>query len=297
MAAAAAVVLALGSLGFAPVRSAVANALQIFRIQKVQTVQLTQQDLDQVSSALSKGGHVNMRAFGDVWVAGSAEDTQVTLAQAQAALDFPVKLPVSESGTPTLTLTGGQTYKFKLHVSAINAALEQYGAETLLPTSVDGKVFSIQIAPVLLAEYPAPNGSVPRRGHKTDGIFVGQGHSPQLTVPEGVDPMQLRQVLIDMPLLPDNVRKQIASIKDWQSTMLVPNIDGTAHDVTINGVPAVVISPENAARNVRKKVSSEVLPAIGDNTTIIWNDGGAVRAVSGPINQTDATELAKSMMR
>lgn len=297
LAAAAAVVLALGSLAFAPVRSAVASALQIFRVQKVQTVTISRADLQQLAAAVKKGGHVDLKAFGEAWIDGSASKVEtVTAAQAQAALDLPVKLPSSQHGEPTLLLSHGQTYKFKLNVSAINEALTAYGSDRGLPESLDGKVFSIQVAPILLARYPAPAGSVVAgMPNKYNGVYVGQGHSPQLVVPDGVDPNELREVLLNLPILPANIRSQIAAVKDWQSTLLIPNVDGTAHDVTIDSVSAVVVTPASAARDARKKMAG--LPPVGDNATVIWNDNGVVRAVGGPINEEAAINLAKSVMK
>ena len=39
-----------------------------------------------------------------------------------------------------------------------------------------------------------------------DGIYVGQAHSPELVVPDGVDAASLRDVLLNLPFLPQSVR-------------------------------------------------------------------------------------------
>jgi len=102
-------------------------------------------------------------------------------------------------------------------------------------------------------------------------------------------------VLLDLPFIPQGVRDQLAAVSDWQSTLIIPNIDGTAHDVTINGVKAVVLSPKSAVRDARKKVAGA--PPIVDTTTVIWNDNGVVRAVGGPMDEGTAIALAKSTMQ
>jgi hypothetical protein len=291
LAAAAAVVLALSSLGFTPVRDAVANVLQIFRAQSVQTLSLSQEDLNKIDVALRGSGHVSLKKYGDVWVEGaSMESSEVPLAQAQAAVDFPVKLVPSESGTPTITLTSGGTYRFELNVSAINEVLTQYGSDTLMSDSVDGKVFSVVVPPIIMTQYPQPEGEAAKHPHKTDNLSIGQGRSPQLIVPDGVDPAQLRKVLIDLPLLPQEVRRQIADVKQWQTTLLVPSYGGKTHNVTIDGAPALVIHQEDVSHD-GPNASTSV------NTTVIWNDNGAFRAVNGAIDEKTATALAQSMMR
>jgi hypothetical protein len=288
----AAAALIFGSFGLAPVRHAAASLLQVFRVQKVQTVTISEADLQNIETSLADGkGHVNLESFGDVWIdGGGAEAKTVTASAAQSALDFPVRLPKSQASKPTLTLTAAQTYRFKLHVAAINEALQSYGSDRLLPAALDGKEFSVKIPAILVAEYPAPVGVTNLPNGPAD-VYVGQARSPELVVPDGVDPSQLRDVLVNLPFLPQSVRDQLASVNDWQSTLLIPNIDGTAHDVTINGVPAVVISPKSAVRDARAK-----LGPLPDSTAVIWNDNGVVRGVGGPISETAAIDLAKSTM-
>ncbi len=309
VAAGVAAVALLGSLAFGPVRNAAASLLQVFRVQQVKTVTLTQADLQNLQATLAKGsGHVDLESFGEAWVDGVGQQPrQVTLAEAEAAVDFPVRLPANQPTKPTLTLTQAQTLRFKFNVDAVNEALAYYGSDRTLPDSLDGKIFAVRIPAILLAQYGSDSAQAP--GPTTDpddpgaaaasgpfaasgGIYVGQARSPELTVPDGVDVAQLRDLLVNLPFLPENLRTQLAAIDDWQSTLVIPNVDGTARDVTIDGQPAVVYSPDSAARDARAEVGP--LP---DSTTIIWNDNGVVRAVGGSIDEAQAIALAKSTMR
>ena len=296
VAAVAAAVLLLGSFAFAPVRSGAAGLLQIFRVQDVQTVSLTQADLQSITDALQSGsGHIDLKSMGEVWIDGTeAKPKTVTLAEAKAAVDFPIKLPKDATGQPTITLQAAQTYRFKLNVAAINAALKSYGSDRTLPAGLDGKVFSVEIPAVVLAAYgdtrPVDSSAGVSAGSST--LFVGQARSPELVVPEDVDAAALRDVLLNLPFLPESVRSQLASISDWQSTLIVPNVDGTAHDVTIDGVHAVVITPKSPARDARRKLG----PLPPDNAAVIWNQDGIVRGIGGTINEETAISLAKSTM-
>ncbi len=299
VAVAAAAALIVGAFAFAPVRSAAADLLRIFRVQNVQTVTLSQADLESIQTALKAGtGHIDLKSLGEVWIDGVRTPPKpVALAAAQAAVDFPVVLPADAGGAPVITLQPAQSYRFKLHVPAINAALKAYGSDRTLPDSVDAKVFAVNLSPVVTARY----GSDPVAYKKalaagaTPGappVFVGEGRGPELVVPEGVDAAQLRDVLVNLPFLPQSVRDQLTAMKDWQSTLIIPNIDGTARPVTIDGTAAILVSPKSAARDLRGK-----LGPLPDSATIIWNQDGVVRAVGGPISEEKATGLAKSMMR
>lgn len=296
-AAAAIAVLILGSFAFAPVRSVAAGLLQVFRVQKVQTVTISQQDLEQLSSVMEggAGGHVDLKSYGEVWVEESKASTgEVTLAQAQAAVDFPVVLPTGLDGTPKITVQSGETIKFKLKVDAINETLKYYGSDRTFPASVDGKVFTVKIPPIVTATWPVAGAPAPSGGESPgDTIFLGQARSPELIVPDGVDAAQLRDVLLNLPFLPEGVRSQLASIDDWQHTLIIPDVGGTARDISLDGVPAVAMSPEGAARTARKKIGGP-LPELA---TVIWNQDGVVRALGGAINEEKAISLAKTTLR
>ena len=287
---AAAAALLLASFSFAPVRSAAADLLHVFRVQNVQTVSLTQADLESIGNALESGsGHVDLKSMGEAWIDGAgAEPKPATFAEAQAAVDFPLKLPAAATGKPTIMLEPAQTYKFKLNVSAINKALQAYGSERTLPDGLDGKVFSVRVAPIVLASYETPGAN---DGGPPESIYLGQGRSPELVVPDGVDAGQLRDVLLNLPFLPQGVRDQLAAVTDWQSTLIIPNVGGTARDITIDGVSAVVMSPQGPFVKGRNGGQEPV------SATVIWNSDGVVRALGGPVSEEKAIELAKSTMK
>lgn len=303
IAAAAAAVIVAASLSLAPVRGAVADFLKVFRVQKVQVISMSAADLKTIGDTLKNGsGHVNLKAMGDVWISGpKATPKIVTLAEAQGALDFPVRLPSPMSASPTLTLRPAETYEFKLKVDAINQVLKYYGSDRTLPAALDGKVFTVKMPAILLATYagtptavsaPTPAPMHPEGGRfDENAIFVGQARSPELIVPDGVDPAQLREVLLNLPFLPQSVRDQLAAVSDWQSTLLVPDIGGAAHNTTIDGVPAVVMDRPSMPR--LKQPGSTVPQWV----TVVFNQNGVVRAIGGPTNEETAIGMAKSMMR
>ncbi len=296
IAAVAVAALVIASFAFGPVRDAAASLLQVFRVQKIQTVSISQADLQSIGAALESGGHVDLQAFGEAWIDGAqSQPTTVTLAEAQATVDFPVKLPTNQSGTPTLILQKAQAYRFKLHVAAINEALKSYGSDRMMPDNLDGKAFEIKVPAILLAQYgSAAGGTAGGALSGLEGVYIGQARSPELVVPDGVDAASLRDVLLNLPFIPQGVRDQLAAVSDWQSTLIIPSVDGTARDVTINGIDAVVITPQSATRDAGKNVPGA--GPITNTTTIIWNDNSVVRAVGGPIDEGTAIELAKSTM-
>jgi hypothetical protein len=301
VAAAVAVLLLAGSFAFAPVRSMAANALRIFRVSKVQTISLSAQDVEQIGAELQKGsGHISLKDLGDVWIDGGGSQAKVvTLAQAQKAVDFPVKLPTGMKGEPTLMLQPAQTYKFKLNVTKLNQLLDNYGSDRKFSQDLDGKVFEIKIPAVLMADYagaavaktnPAPGSDDVEPAVATGHVVVGQARSPEIVVPDGVDVLALRDVLVNLPFLPENVRRQLGSVSDWQNTLLVPSLGGSSKDIDLDGVPAVVMLPPQQGPAALEKNGSET-------ANVIWNQDGVIRAVGGDLTEDTAVRMAKSMLR
>ena len=62
-------------------------------------------------------------------------------------------------------------------------------------------------------------------------------------MPPGVNPLELRDVLLGLPFLPQNVRSQLAGVQDWQNTLLIPNIDGTSREINVAGMAGVIVVP------------------------------------------------------
>jgi hypothetical protein len=308
--------LLLGSFAFGPVRAIASQVLGIFRVQRIQTISISQADLEKVGTVLAEGnGSVSLESLGDVSVDGaSAEPSETTLAAAQAAVDFPVKTPAGLEGTPTVVVQSPMTMKFKLHIDKVNQLLESYGATKLFSPSLDGKEFSIEMPATVVMAYPDPNvardvasdakdpdadpdadpvADAARFSDPTSAIIVAQTRGPQLHVPAGVNPLEIRDVLLGLPFLPDNVRKQLAGVQDWQSTLLIPNIEGTSRDISVGGMPGVVISPKDEAGvGGEGALASAEIPVV-----VMWNDNGVMRAVGGTGGEQRVLSVAESVAR
>lgn len=282
-------VLVLGSLAFAPVRGMAVEFLKVFRVQKVETVAIDAEELQRALSALESGdAHIDLEDMGEAWVDGRIEPREVTLAEAEEALGFPVVLPDGYKD-PELQLQPAATYRFKLNVDKVNEALRSLGATKLLPESVDGKTFSIKITPVLAASYVGPDADDPTSSY-APAVLVGQGRSPELEMPAGVNPLEVRDVLVNLPFLPENLRQQLAAIDDWQNTLLIPNVDGSAQDIVIDGVPAVLMKPP-----VDPEAPDEAKEHVP--VSVIWQRDGVVYGVVGDLSEAKAVDVARSMIK
>ncbi len=313
-----AVLVVLGiSLAFAPVRSFAAQVLSVFRVQKIATISITAEDLERIAKGLEAGDpHVSLDELGDVSFDGnpnfSEEPTFTTLSAAQAEVDFPIRTPAGVEGTQTVLVQPGASVEFTLHVDKVNELLRYYGAEKLLPASLEGKPFTIKVPPTVIVAYgkdklgfepdyessisdEEPSNVTPDSA--SQDVFIVQTRGPEIVVPQGVDPLDIREVLINLPFLPEDLRRQLSGVSDWQNTLLVPDMYGSKEEITIAGNPAVVIGepmdgevPPDA--DLPPEEQYDYQPPI----FVMWQQDGALRAVMTK-DRSRSIAVAESMAR
>jgi hypothetical protein len=303
------------SMALAPVRTFAVQVLSVFRVQKIATVSITEDDLTKISDSLENGdSHVSLKELGDVWVegklaSGGAEVTPTTLSAAQAAVDFPVLTPAGIEGTQTVLVQPAGSVKFRLHVDKVNELLHYYGAEKVFSRAVDGKTFQVDMPPTVYISWgsndagPADGGpsqaaegdGTPKRGVEVDpsssDVLIAETRGPQLTVPDGVNPLELRDVLLGLPFLPESVRTQLSGVSEWQSTLIVPNLAGSTREVTVAGHPGVVIGEP-----VDPDMSPEDRANYASPVAVMWQQDGVLRAVATS-SEARSLKIAESMAR
>jgi anti-sigma factor RsiW len=273
---AAVLVLALAfSFSFGVVRTAASELLTIFRVEKVQTVSITPEDMAIIEKAMYEGtGAVDVDNFGKFEFNGNQETEKATMDEAKGAVDFPVKLPAGITGYsgPEIYLNAGGTMTLTLDTVNINKMIQSFGSDKLLPDDLNGKTFTVNLPAQVTAKY---------KGLDNNMIIVGQSRSPELIAP-GSDVLVIRDALLALPFLPNNLRSQLASIDDWQHTIIVPNVDGSSQEVKVNGAEGVFISqPEGSETD--------------DISCLIWQKDGVVYAVSGRLTMEQALDTASTM--
>lgn len=274
--AAALVIVLLTTFSFADVRSAASEFLTIFRVEKVQTISINSSDLKQLETAIRNGaGNVTVDNFGIVTVNGKQETVPVTMAEAQNSVDFEIKLPQPEGyNEPELHKVTGNSMYFTLDVHNINNLLQNLGGTQLLPENLNGKTFSLHIPTAIVAKYNSGK----------DTIMVAQARSPELKVPSGTNVLAIRDALLGIPMLPDSIRNQLLAVTDWQHTVLIPNVDGTSREVTVNGTRGVFIDNSGKANENTLK-------------SLIWQQNNVVYLISGDIQDLDSALAIATQMK
>ncbi|HPU35529.1 MAG TPA: zf-HC2 domain-containing protein [Bacillota bacterium] len=275
VATAAAIILALAvTFSIGSVRSAASDLLTIFRVEKVKTINLTPSDLAQIETALREGaGKVDIGNFGKLEFSGGNESGKVTLEEARNAVDFELNLPDVLPGGYQLQevhkYSAGHM-EFTLDTIKTNQVLQSLGSENLLPEELNGRTFVVKSPAQISAAYSDPGNQ---------SVSIWQGRSPELIAP-GSDVNTIRDALLALPFLPENLRAQLASINDWEHTFLIPNVGGSSQEVVVNGVPGVFIGQNGSEEQT---------------SCLIWQKAGVVYAVSGQLDLGQALQLIAAL--
>lgn len=262
------------SFSFAPVREAAAGFLKIFRAEKIETINISQKDLQEMRKVGHGGGEVNIENFGKFETSEFKPSEPISFKGAKDAVDFDLALPESVAGygNAQLTIQYGFTSSFTLDVEKANGLIKSFGGQKLLPATLDGKKFTAKMPTAVIANYPKDTGGM---------LTVAQSRSPELILPGGVDEEDVRDVLLSLPILPDNVRTQLEAIKDWRHTLPIPSIEGSSKKVTVNGTEGVFTTPPEEVQ--------------GGDSVLIWQKDGVISAVTGKITLDEALAIAGSM--
>jgi len=263
----AAVVLVLTAfLSWAPGRSMAAQFLSVFRMEKIQVLKITPEDMAQLDKLFnSQGGEADIKNFGRVEVQEPAEPkVKVDPAQVAALSGLQLELPATLAGRERVTISVGQatTVTFTPDVEKLNSYLQKHGG-LLLPADLAGKSFTMNPPPLVKADYGQPGR----------GFTLYAARDLTIDAPQDIDPAALRQALLNLPFLPENFRHQLASINDWQHTLPIPETrDMLAQEIKVNGNQGVCFI-DARIHDPNKEIREDV--------TLAWRQGNGWRAIRG----------------
>lgn len=251
-------------LSWPPSRSIAAQFLNIFRMEKIQVVEFTPEDMAQLNELFAgdgQDGEVDIRNFGRFKVEHSPDTQLITEAdssQIESLSGLKLNLPATLAGQErrVITVERPPTITITPDVENVNKYLSNF-SNMLLPPALAGHSIIINIPPLVRVQY----------GQNNTEFTIYAARDLIIEAPEGVDLAYLRQALLMLPILPENLRQQLAEINDWRYTLPIPEIQGmSAGEITVNNNQGVYF----------------VDPADDRGPVILaWRQGDSWRAVSG----------------
>lgn len=273
MAVAAAAVALAGALAFSPVSGMAGDFLTIFRVEKVKVISITPGDMAQMDQMMREGvGGVDIKNFGKIEVRGKQEEKPVSQEEAGKSVDFGLKIPaLAGYGKPALKKLSGFSVALALDVNNVNTVLKSLGSKERLPAELDGREFTLEVPPVIMAEYSGPSGK----------IMLSQSRGPSVKTSAGVDVEAIRYALLSIPALPESLKQQLAAVDDWQNTAMIPLKHGQYTEVNVNGTVGVFIREEGGRSS----------PGV-----LVWQKNGVIYVLAGEaIKMDSALDIAGKM--
>lgn len=253
-----------------PIRAAVIDMVSIFRAKDIKSVDISLDDINKLEKALEeRNADINLDKIGKVKCQGGEEKT-ITIEEAKKALPFTVLVPknISEKNTESIIMNTPAKVDFTLNVKNVNELLKSLGGKQVFPNDLDGKTFSLNMAGTLNIRY--------KDASNNKDISVTETKVPEILAPAGANVDEIFNALSELSVLPPQMQKQLKSMKDWKSTLYVPNVENKVEEMTIDGMKAVGYFENN--------YSSVVL--LKDDTLI---------CVNGDVNKNEIIEIVKSM--
>lgn len=232
---------------------ALAQLQRTFQAKQIATVPLSQEEMNSLRQSLSQGlsgeRSFGLANFGEIEQRGQGEARKVSAAEAAALAGRPLaQLPGAAAAE--YMYEPPQELTFKLHADDINTMIKWLGGKSVLPAGMDGQPITVRL-PGAFGWKPAETGK-----------RLLQFPSPALEVPEGVDADAIRQVVLDLPVIPQSIRDKLAAIGDWWTTLPLPAASNLTRAVTFAGQDAV-------------------LHATDDGRSLLWIRDGWVYMLSG----------------
>ncbi|HEY9059538.1 MAG TPA: DUF4367 domain-containing protein [Pseudobacteroides sp.] len=264
-----AAVLLTSSLAFQPVRAAISNTLLIFRANDVKSINITLDDIRNIKEQMmQRDAEIDLKNMGKIKTTGG-EHKNINLEEAKALTDIDAAFPNESYGiNPQISTVNPYSMEFTLNVPSINKVLKTFGTKTLLPDSLDGKTFQVDFPRAIYASY---------NNETKDRFDFGLSKVPEIKAPEGVNPDDIYNSLLSMPIIPENIKKQLSDARDWKNTLYIPVIDSKSQEISINGAKGYVMSSDS------------------QYTNIVWYNKGVLYSIGGSMSKDELIKIAESV--
>lgn len=266
-----ALVAVVGLFSFAPARQVAAQFLGIFRVRKFAVIPV---DPAQVERLESLEDMVDSGMLGEPTYLREPGEQQVVAdaAEASAVAGFDVREPATIPGELSLrkfAVESGPAMRFEVDPAVAQLILGAAGVEGATLPFDETVPVEVDIPSVVLQEYALG----------TRRLSVSQMPSPTVTLPPGIDPSRLGELVLQFLGMPAEDAQRLAATIDWTSTFVVPMPTdvGQFREVEVGGVAGLLLEEQHPTRaGYRHRV-------------VIWQRDGLVFAVEG--TNLDAADL------
>ncbi len=274
LAALGAVVLVALLLSIAPVRTAAADFLSLFRVQKFAVIPLNEQQMNRLVDLANQaegtlGKPQIVREEGPEQSAGDA-------AQASSLAGYAVRTPSRLPQGAVLqkfSVKSGPALHMEVDRATLAALMQATGASTEGLPDTEKIAADVDVANFTMQEY----------GMGATKMQFVQVPSPHVNLPEGLNPTPLAESAFMLLGMPTEDAKRLAASIDWTTTLVIPlPADAVqAREVTIDGVTGLLMEGVNGRSR--------------GESSLIWQKDGMLYALTGRVDSRVLMDAADSL--
>ncbi len=206
-----------------PVQTLALDALSIFRVNDVKTLQITIADLQEGMQTLSNlkddfiGKESEHKSL--INVVSQPQHEVKKLNKAEEFEAFKLRLPRELAAqTPEISAMDSSKMTFTLDVAASNELLKALRSPKQLSSNLQDVEMSMVTSAAAYAKY--------------DNVLFLATQKSYLEAPQAAK-KELREIMSDLPLIPTNLRQQLAEIKEDNSDIYLPVLVGFGRKVAL----------------------------------------------------------------
>lgn len=267
LAAVAAVLVLVAFVVVAPLRTAAAQFLDVFRVKQIQVVTF---DPEQVADPRAK-------LFERIVTEESEERAIADAEEAAQVVGMPVLAPASLPEGYVLTkfsVREPSSARAWIDIEAVRSLLDAAGLPTdFLPEDPDARIINARIPAVVAQRYRSGDAS----------FAVLQFASPEVSVPRGMDAERIGEMGLRLLGYPAEQAAALATSINWATTLVLPVPLGaaSAREVTVQGVTGFVLEDYESEEYTE--------------TSVVWQKDGVVYAVTGTAPADVLIAVAQSL--
>jgi len=269
--------LLVGLFSLAPVRQAAAQFLGIFRVRKFAVIPVDPARVNQLEGLanLLESGMLGQPTFlRQPGAPQAAADAAAASKLAGFTVRAPSDVPQGATAGP-FTVEVGPAVRLEVDRDMAQAALEAAGVQGVTLPPFKKATAEVDVPVVVQQEYRTP----------ITFLSVVQAPSPTVTLPPGLDPAQLGEVLLQVLGMPASDAHRLAQTIDWTCTLIVPAPTNVVRfrEVEVDGVTGLFLEESRASSR-------------GPAGMVTWQKNGILYAVIGENIALDAlTRMADSL--
>jgi hypothetical protein len=273
------------SFSFAPVRAWANGLLQLFRVQRIQFVEIDASQLASEEALEDAASKLEGIMQDEMTLEVNGEPRDIDAATAREEAGFPVRFPGALEAQPEITFQPGIEAEMTIDLPRVRALLNEMGYRDIdLPDSLDGATVGIQFEALLSTTY----GSCPSDHGGTwaqDCVQFAQVPAPDVSAPPELDLSSLGQAYLQFLGLTAEEARQFSERVDWTTTLVVPlpqfaNLD--YQTIGVDGVEGTLLRPSPSSRYAQEYL-------------LTWVKGDVVYGLHGSGSTEEALSIANSL--